>query len=193
VIGEWSNVLELTLKDVVPTKAADVLNTLAEAYNDAAIKDKNKVAESTYAFINERLKFLTAELSDAEGAVEQFKTRNTIPGDIMQNVSTALEEFRSADNELIQLQLQSDILDNLENQLTADNNIYDLLPINFVVNSANLTQQTIEYNTLLQTRQRLLKSVSESHPNVIENNEKLAALRVVILGTPAQYPQLAEK
>ncbi len=183
VIGEWSNVLELTLKDVVPTKAADVLNTLAEAYNDAAIKDKNKVAENTYAFINERLKFLTAELSDAEGAVEQFKTLNTIPGDIMQNVSTALEEFRSADNALIQLELQNDILDNLENQLTGDNNIYDLLPINFVVNSANLTQQTIEYNTLLQTRQRLLKSVSESHPNVIENNEKLAALRVVILGT----------
>lgn len=183
VIGEWSNVLELTLKDAVPEKAADVLNALADAYNEAAIKDKNKVAENTYQFINERLKFLTAELSEAEGEVEQFKTRNTIPGDIMQNVATALEEFRSADNQLLQLQLQKDILDNLETTLTSDNNNYNLLPANFVVNNADLTNQTLDYNQLIQNRQRLLKSVQETHPSVIENDENLVAMKTVLLGT----------
>ncbi|MBK7870809.1 MAG: hypothetical protein IPJ74_09035 [Saprospiraceae bacterium] len=95
VVGEWSSVLELSLKDPVSQKAADIINELIELYNEAAIKDKNSSAENTYEFINERLRLITSELSEAEGDVEQFKTRNIIPSEITANVENYLTDFNT--------------------------------------------------------------------------------------------------
>jgi tyrosine-protein kinase Etk/Wzc len=45
---EWSSVLSISLKDVVPERAKDVVNTLVKVYNRAALEDKNEVG-SKYA------------------------------------------------------------------------------------------------------------------------------------------------
>ncbi|HRJ16049.1 MAG TPA: hypothetical protein PLI34_13720, partial [Saprospiraceae bacterium] len=182
-VGEWSSVLELTLKDPVSQKAADILNTLAIVYNEAAIQDKNRVASSTYDFINERLKFLTAELSESEGELESFKTRKVIPGTIMDNVSSALDEFKINDAELSRLQLQQDVVGNLEAILNAANGPGDLLPANFVVENADLNSQTERYNELILERRRRLRSLNEDHPSIQEINERITALRGVVLST----------
>ncbi len=182
-IGDWSSVLEMSLRDPVSQKAADVLNMLAEVYNEASIQDKNRVAANTYEFINERLKSFTAELSESEGALESFKTRNTIPGDIMMNVTTTMQEFRANDAELSRLQLQQEIIDDLEKQLSTATGAFELLPANFAVENADLSSQTSKYNELLQDRRRRLRTLNEDHPSVLEINERIAALRTVVLST----------
>ncbi len=182
-LGEWSSVIELSLKDPIPQKAADVLNTLVEVYNESAIQEKNRTAVNTYEFINERLKSFTAELSESESELESFKTRNTIPGDIMTNVSNALDEFKATDAELSRLQLQLDIVDNLQAILRSGAGSYELLPANFAVENANLLGQTERYNELLLERSRRLRTLNDDHPSVLELNERITALRGVVLGT----------
>ncbi len=182
-VGEWSSILELTLKDPVPTKAADIINTLIEVYNEAAIKDKNSAAINTYDFINERLRLLTAELSEAENEVEQFKTRNVIPSNIASNVDLYMQEFSANDNELARLRLQNSILDNLEAGLTSDVGNYEPLPLNTIAGLADLTNQISQYNNLLQERKRILLTLKENHPRVIQISDELAANRLVILNT----------
>ncbi len=183
IIAEWSSVVELSLKDPVPQKAADIINTLIEVYNEAAVKDKNRSAESTYQFINERLRLLTAELSEAEGEVEQFKTRNVIPSDINANVGTYLSEFNANDNELSRLRLQESILNNLENSLASDLNSYELLPLNAVVDNNELLGQINQYNRLIQERKRQLLSLRETHPRILQINDEIASSKIVILAT----------
>ncbi len=182
-IGEWSSVIEMSLKDPVPQKAADILNTLAQAYNEASIQDKNRVASNTYKFINERLKSFTAELSESEGELEAFKTRNTIPGDIGMNVSTFMDEFKANDAELARLQLQVDVVNNLEAILSESNTTFDLLPANFAIENADLNGQTERYNELQLERRRRLRAANESHPSILEINERISALRTVIMNT----------
>lgn len=182
---EWSSVLQLSLVDPVSQKAADILNTLVDVYNDAAIKDKNRVAENTYAFINERLKELTNELSGAESEVEQFKTRNLIPSGVEDNVGTLFSEFNGNDSELSKLEMELSLLKGLENMLTEDRENYDLLPINLLSssNSGDIAGPVNKYNDLVQERKRRLSTLTQDHPVIQQLNDEIAASRIVIVST----------
>ena len=182
-IDDWSSALELSLKDPVSEKAADIINELIEVYNEAAIKDKNKSSENTYAFINERIDLLTQELSDEENNVERFKTNNLIPSDAAANVGIYLNELSANSNELSRLDLQQSILNSLEKYLTADVQSFGLLPVNFSTEYADLTTQVGEYNTLIQERKRRLSTLTENHPTILQMNDKLATSKAVMLST----------
>ena len=48
------------------SRGKDILNTLINVYNEAAIAEKNEVAVNTAAFINERLDIIEMELGNVE-------------------------------------------------------------------------------------------------------------------------------
>ena len=51
-------VLRLSVSDTSPLRAADVLNTLMEVYNQESIDDQQRVLDYTENFINERIEYL---------------------------------------------------------------------------------------------------------------------------------------
>ena len=53
--------LQLAISDYSIERAEDVLRTLVDAYNDAWLEDKNKVAANTSKFINERLRVIETD------------------------------------------------------------------------------------------------------------------------------------
>ncbi|MDO8368654.1 MAG: polysaccharide biosynthesis tyrosine autokinase, partial [Saprospiraceae bacterium] len=183
-IGKWSSALSLTLTDNVAEKAADVLNALCDTYNRTSVQEKNQVSENTYRFITDRLNYLTAELSDVEGSYETFQKQNPITADIPGSVTDALETFRENDKALSQLELQQQFLASLE--ATLDGGRYSLLPANFLVDNADLTAQTTDYNNLIQERQRLLGTVSAEHYMVRNAEDKITAARAVMKETLRQ-------
>jgi tyrosine-protein kinase Etk/Wzc len=149
-IGEYSTVLELSLRDPVPEKAADILNTLTATYNSFSVREKNQKWFNTYAFINDRLTYLTAELSEVEGNVEQFKRRNTLPSGIETDVQLITESFRQNDQAISKIDLERSLLVQLEQLLLRQKDSLSLLPINFVFDQSDLNQQALEYNKLIQ-------------------------------------------
>src|SRR5690606_35213644 len=66
LVSEESNVLRLELNDVIPQRSILILNKLIEVYNKETIEDKNQVELSTIEFLDERIAFLSTELSDVE-------------------------------------------------------------------------------------------------------------------------------
>ena len=69
----------------MPQKGEDILNKLYEVYTRMNEEDKNKIADSTINFIDERLAVVSAELSGVEKDIEQFKVRNQLSTDIYRN------------------------------------------------------------------------------------------------------------
>jgi capsular exopolysaccharide synthesis family protein len=180
-VGDYSSILELSIKDPVPDKAADILNSLTETYNENSIRDKNQVWQNTYDFINDRLKFLTAELSDAEGAVERFKSNNAVSADIMSNISDVLAAYRTNDDELSRLELQQTFLGSLEEGLNRP--VTDLLPANFVVENTELSTQTLRFNNLVLERKRLLSTVRAEHISIKNVDSQIQDMRSVLAET----------
>jgi uncharacterized protein involved in exopolysaccharide biosynthesis len=60
------SILQLTLMDYSHRRADDLLNTLVQKYNEDAVREKNRIAVNTAAFINERLDIIQEELGSVE-------------------------------------------------------------------------------------------------------------------------------
>ena len=67
------SLISLTLQETVPERGEEVLNKLMVVYMDANVDDKNRIADSTMRFINERLTLVSQELSGIEKDIESFK------------------------------------------------------------------------------------------------------------------------
>lgn len=66
----------LTMNDLSPTRAADILDMLITIYNEEAIKDKNRIAVNTAEFTKERLQIIEHELGSVETDIEDLKRAN---------------------------------------------------------------------------------------------------------------------
>jgi capsular exopolysaccharide synthesis family protein len=180
-MGEFSSVLNLQIQDPIPQRAADVINTLIDVYNQAAIDDKTQVAKKTQIFIDERLQLLTRELSAVEGGLETYKEQNELPAETSAAVSFAMNEMAGYKKSLTEYQIQLELLKSVEALLRDDVEQYELIPSNIVVQSGGLTSQIGSYNTLLLQRQRLQTSAEGDNPTLIALNEELARLRQNIM------------
>ena len=177
-VTDYSSVLGLQLEDPVPQKAADILNTLIDVYNQAAIDDKNQVAKKTLAFIDERLRLLTQELSTVEGGLETYKERNDIPAETAAAVDFVMTEIAEYDNQLTQQQLKLELLKAVEELLSGDVEQYELIPANIVLEDAGgLDAQIQNYNTTLLRRERLKQSATKINPTLVALNQQLAGMR----------------
>ncbi|WP_367392666.1 GumC family protein [Lewinella sp. LCG006] len=177
-VGDYSSVLRIQMEDPVPEKASDIINTLIEVYNQAAIDDKNQVAKKTLDFIDERLRLLTAELSSVEGGLETYKENNSIPGEAITAVDFILSEISQYDNELTRQEIKLELLNSVEKMFTANPNSFDLIPANIVLEDAGgLDEQITAYNNLLLTRERLQRSAASENPQLQSLNQELGEMR----------------
>ena len=76
--NKMASIINLSMNDVVPQRADDVLNTLLDVYNDDAVYDNQIVAEATAKFITERLQVIGEELHSIDGDIKRFKDKNNI-------------------------------------------------------------------------------------------------------------------
>ena len=77
-VNRRASVIRITLIESVPQKGKDIVNKLLEVYSKEALEDRNRIANTTIQFIDDRLKYLTSELTDVEKSVEQFKRENQV-------------------------------------------------------------------------------------------------------------------
>ena len=69
--------LHLTMNDLSPTRAADILDMLITIYNEEAIKDKNRIAVNTAEFTKERLQMYIALKNAAQAKLQLDKLEET--------------------------------------------------------------------------------------------------------------------
>jgi len=74
-IDEQANMIVMQLVETVPEKGKDILNTLYEVYTKVNEENKNKMADSTISFIDNRLGIISVELSGVEKDIEEFKKK----------------------------------------------------------------------------------------------------------------------
>ena len=73
-----ASILNINLSDASRQRAEDMIYKLIDVYNEQWLKDRNRVAESTYQFITERLNTLSKELGDVDQKISDYKS-STLP------------------------------------------------------------------------------------------------------------------
>ena len=180
-VVEWSSVIELSMTDPLPDRAADIINNLIKFYNQAAIEDKNKVSKNTLTFIDDRLNLLSNELSEVEVDVERFKQRNQITTNAGAEVGLAYMELGNLDSDLTQLVIRKQIIEAVKKYILNDKNLNKPIPFSSGIDNVTLGAYITDYNELLTDRDRLEKSAGSSNPVLLETEKKLQVLRETIL------------
>ena len=179
-IGQ-SKVVRLILEDEVPRKAVDILSTLMAVYQASVLEDKSISGKQTLDFIDERLDFVSRELYQVEGAVENFRRTNDLAVDITERASEYLAAVNDADNRIAEINLEIDFLNSMASFLQDQENRYSTLPIGSVALQGSIAELVNTYNGVIYMRNQRMESATAINPAVATFEEQLTQLRETIL------------
>lgn len=175
--SEEANVLRLGLTDVIPQRSVLILNKLVEVYNKETIEDKNQVELSTVKFLDDRIAFLSTELSDVEKDVEQYKMQNNLT-DVGSNAQIYLQTASEYNKELSDFELQLEIINSLERYVSQGE--LRLVPSSLNISDLTLNSLIEKFNELQLERQRMLRTSQPSSSLIRNIDDQLSNLRVNI-------------
>ncbi|PSL44893.1 capsular exopolysaccharide synthesis family protein [Chitinophaga niastensis] len=172
--------IDLTLSATIPAKGEAVLNKLIDAYLHASVEDKNRIADSTIAFIDKRLLIVTGELSGVEKNIQHFKEANELAdiGEQSRQMVAGSGDFRK---QLIDLQVKLNVVQSLEQYVKDDKNNKRVVPSAIVVQDPTFVSIVEKYNTLQLERERLLLSSTDANPLIRNMDGQLAGLRLDLM------------
>lgn len=165
VTSKTVSTIDLALDDAVPERGEVLLNTLIRIYNVMNTEDKNRVADSTITFIDNRLVFVTRELGNVEQNIEQFRKRNQLT-DISAQGKLLLENSSEYFKELSKTEVQISIVQSLENYLNNEQNTSRTIPAGLVIEDPTFASMIEKYNSLQLERDRQMQTTTESNPVV---------------------------
>ena len=168
---DYNTIVNLTLRDLSPLRAADIINEVIKVYNDDAVNDKKRIIAFTYDYINERLSLLHADLGDQETALATFKRDNQLL-DIdnygQSFMATNIESSQEVDRLKKQLSLARYLL-----QVNETNNTNALIPPSIGIEDNNVMAVIGRFNDIVL---KLDKYENKSNPvvkNLVEEQNTL--------------------
>ncbi len=180
--SKMATIINLTLNDVSPQRAEDIINTLIDVYNEDAINDKNQIAINTANFINDRLIIIEKELGGVDTEIADYKRENQLT-DITSESRMYLQSTSTYQQEGLGLENQQTLSRYIRDYLTDPSKAADLIPANTGLSDTNIEGQIRDYNELLLKRDKLIGNSSDRNPVVQDMNNSLAAMRQTIIRT----------
>ena len=168
---DWSEVIRLTMEDVVPDRVKDIMHTLISTYNDRTLSEKTEAGQNTLAFIDERLRFITEELYDVEMQVEGLKERNDMAVDLSSRADAFLNQLSTLDQAKTELELEKELLQKTKAYVEAED--YRILPVSNEILGGTLDGLVQQYNEVLFERENLLEAATAENPAVATYDEQL--------------------
>lgn len=183
--SKTTTIAQMVLTDEIPQRAVDYLRQLTVCYNRQANEDKNEIAVRTEEFINGRLEKINAELGSTEGSLEAYKKRNNMV-ELKLNAAQSVQNQDIFSQKLAEANTQVALLQSISQYMNDPANQYQTLPSNVGLTDQSATQLINKYNDIVLTRNRLLRSASESSPTVTPLTAQLDDLSASIRRAIAQ-------
>lgn len=183
--SKTTTIAQMVLTDENPQRAVDYLRQLTVCYNRQANEDKNEIAVRTEEFINGRLEKINAELGSTEGSLEAYKKRNNMV-ELKLNAAQSVQNQDIFSQKLAEANTQVALLQSISQYMNDPANQYQTLPSNVGLTDQSATQLINKYNDIVLTRNRLLRSASESSPTVTPLTAQLDDLSASIRRAIAQ-------
>ncbi|ADB40336.1 GumC family protein [Spirosoma linguale] len=163
--SKTSTVIRLTLEDAVPKKGEAVLNSLINEYNQASIIDKNKVADNTLKFVQNRLEIVSGELAAVEKNVENYKSTLGIT-DLSAQAQSIMQTTTQNDAQLNQVNIQLAALQDLDKFVTTQADKRGSTPATVGLGDPVLLNQIDKLSQLELQRDELRQTSGEQNPKL---------------------------
>lgn len=179
-IDKDATIVNLTKVGPVPEQEADYLNKLMEVYRNQGLESKNRIADSTIAFIDKQLRNVADSLRKADNKLQRLRLDNKLidlskDGTLLQN---RLEKF---ENEKVSLKLQYYYFQYLKEYLDSKNESGDIVSPNAMgINESTLGKLVQELAELQKTKKQMSLNLSEELPPVNLLTENIHKIRMAL-------------
>ena len=180
-----TSLIVIICKDLDAERAEDIVNEVFEAYKQDVVDNKNRVAQHTAAFINDRIELIGQDLSEVEGQMATFKRDNQIV-DFSQNAALYLTEESTARKQALELETQVAVTKYLSDFLQDKSKSTETIPV-LTIGNATFGTLIADYNELVMQRNRLQENSSETSPAVRDLDRQIASLRSSLMGSIASH------
>jgi capsular exopolysaccharide synthesis family protein len=168
-----SAVIDVTLNYPVPKKGEDILKKLLQIYVETNVNDRNRLADSAYAFIQNRLSYLGGELGSLETNIQGFRQKNSIT-EMSQQSNVLINNSSEYVNELAKVETQLSVLNSLQDYMRNNSKGTSVVPSTLVVSDPLFSSLVEKHNALVMERDRRLMTVTETNPVIVNLNEQIA-------------------
>jgi tyrosine-protein kinase Etk/Wzc len=175
LLADESSVVQLSIKETVPERGADVINSTIMAYNRATIAYKNKVNQSTLSFLKDRLDSITAELNSVEKRVEKYKSTRGIT-DLSAESQSYLENVKGNDSRMNEVNVQLQIINEIQkyiNSPVSDGNA----PATTGISDPGLVALVDQLIKLEGQKDRLLATTPAINPIFVPLNRQISTTK----------------
>ena len=155
-----SSIANLSIRDQNVRRGMDIIRQIERSYNRQAAADKDEIAQRSEAFIMDRLNRLSEELGVLDANIVSIKRQGGLT-----SLSDAVQTLRGSDkfsSKLSNAETQAIIIDELSTLIDSPSNRYDIIPTSLGLADKTTVGLIDRYNTLVQDRNRLLRSASEN-------------------------------
>ncbi len=171
-----ANILVLKVKGHNVEKNNAILNKVIAVHQENAVNNKNEVVKNTTAFINDRMKFIAAELTDVEKKGEDYKSEHHLV-DVTTDAATYLTKESEIEKKVVEASIEMSLADFMNEVISRQNGYEQLLPANLGFKDPAIVEMTNQYNTLVLERNRLRETSGNKHPGVARIESQLSSLR----------------
>ena len=180
-----SSLIVLSCKDKNARRAEEVLNEVYSAYKRDVVGNKNRVAQNTLSFIDDRIYLIGSELSAIEKGLADFKENNHII-DFKETAKAYSLESSKAREATIEAETQVEVAKYLQDFLGNHSHATDVIPV-LNLEGANFSHQISEYNKLMIERNSWVDNTTSDAQIIVQQDLTLASLRKSILASLDSY------
>lgn len=179
ISDKQASVIAISLQETVPQKGEDILNKLYDVYTTMNEEDKNKTADSTINFIDERLAVVSSELSGVEKDIEQFKVRNQLSTDLPEQAKLALNNASDVQKQLTEQDVQINVVQSIEDHVK--NGGPKIVPNAAAIQDPTYISTVQQYNALVLERDRQLQTTKPDNPVIQNLNSQIEGVKKNLL------------
>ena len=177
-------IIDLSLHDTSPQRAADILNEMISVYNENTINDKKEIIQQTSEYINTRIAQLDTELGAQESQIAAFKRQNQVL-----NVEDFGQAYMAASiessEELERLRAEISHAQFLKSLAASGEN--KLFPVTVNIEDANIRSTISNYNNLVLKLDRYNESGTSNNPLVKDMLLEMQTLKINLNKLLASY------
>jgi tyrosine-protein kinase Etk/Wzc len=179
-VSKLATVIGLHLRDEIPEKAEDILNAIVDEYGRVSLKNKNSLADSTIAFVQERLDKVTLELDSIELRLQNYRSdQNAI--DISSQGRFVLNNLSANDQKVSEVDMQLAVLDQIEAYVSSKNQKAEIIPSTLLVSDQLLNQRLEKLYQAELEYDKLKNTVAENNPLLVSVTNQIEHLKPGIL------------
>ncbi|MFM7016223.1 MAG: GumC family protein [Bacteroidota bacterium] len=161
VLNSEAQTIQIKLRDKNPTKAADIVNEIAQVFNYYDVDKNSEVANKILDFIDKTITNIDIELSNSENSIEQFKKTNKIisPDQAVDDVKSDSKRYQ---DQLLIINNQLALYESLNKEVKNNTEIGKfLLSISGVIKDGQIFNNLSKLQQLLDDRDQIRLQATE--------------------------------